>query len=86
MVSKSLRIANKMGIHMRPANVFVTAMNEYSSAVEIIHNGKTLDGKSIMSIMAAGIKYDDEVTIKCSGSDESEMLLKATEMLKSNLE
>ena len=41
MVSKEFTIENKMGFHMRPANVFVTEMTKYASSVNIIFNGKT---------------------------------------------
>ena len=51
MVSKEFTIKNKMGFHMRPANVFVTEMTKYASSVNIIFNGKTINGKSIMNIM-----------------------------------
>lgn len=40
MVSKSFTIKNKMGFHMRPANVFVTAMTKYASDIEIEMAGK----------------------------------------------
>ena len=48
MVSKEFTIKNKMGFHMRPANVFVTEMTKYASSVNIVFNGKTINGKSIM--------------------------------------
>ena len=83
MVSKEFTIKNKMGFHMRPANVFVTEMTKYASSVNIIFNGKTINGKSIMNIMAACIKGGSTITVECDGADENEMLAEATELIES---
>ena len=83
MVSQTTKITNEMGFHMRPANVFVTEMTKYSSKINIITNDKKINGKSIMNIMAACIKYGSEITVECDGPDEKEMLNKAIEMIES---
>jgi phosphocarrier protein len=83
MVSKTLTITNEMGFHMRPANVFVTAMSKYSSNVNIICNDKTINGKSIMNIMAACIKCGTEITVQCDGDDEQAMLDEAVALIES---
>lgn len=68
---------------MRPANIFVTEMLKFSSDIEIIFDSKTIDGKSIMNIMAGCIKCGSEITVKCSGPDEAEMLKKVEELIAS---
>lgn len=83
MISKTTKITNEMGFHMRPANVFVTAMAKYNSDVNLIVNGKKIDGKSIMNIMAAGIKCGTELTVECNGSDEGAMLNAAINLIES---
>lgn len=82
MVSKSFTIKNKMGFHMRPANVFVTAMTKYSSDVNIVFNSKAINGKSIMNIMAACIKCGSEITVECTGADEEAMLNEAAQLIE----
>lgn len=83
MVSKTFTIKNKMGFHMRPANVFVTEMAKYASDVEIEMAGKKINGKSIMNIMAACIKCGSEITVECSGVDEEAALAEATQLIES---
>lgn len=83
MVSKTFTIKNEMGLHMRPANLFVTAMTKFSSDVCIIFNGKRINAKSIMNIMAACIKCGSTITVECSGDDEQEMMNKASELIES---
>ena len=82
MVSKSFTIKNKMGFHMRPANVFVTEMTKFASDVEIEMDGKKINGKSIMNIMAACIKCGSTITVECSGADENEMLNAASALIE----
>ncbi len=83
MVCAKVKIINKSGLHMRPANSFVTAMSKYHSDITLVADGKEIDGKSIMSIMAAGIKYNSEVTVKCDGDDEGAMLNAAVTLIES---
>lgn len=82
MVSKTVKITNEMGFHMRPANVFVTSMTKYSSDINIIANEKKINGKSIMNIMAACIKCGSEITIECNGTDEQAMLDEAVKLIE----
>ncbi|MGN0522163.1 MAG: HPr family phosphocarrier protein [Eubacterium sp.] len=83
MVSKTTKLTNEMGFHMRPANIFVTAMSKYSSDINIITDNKKINGKSIMNIMAACIKCSSEITIECDGADEQEMLDEAISIIES---
>ena len=83
MVSKSFTIKNKMGLHMRPANVFVTAMTKYESEIFIQFGGKKINGKSIMNIMAGWSKCGSDIVVECDGSDEEAMMAEASELIES---
>lgn len=86
MVSKTVKVVDKMGFHMRPANVFVSEMSKFKSDITLKAGDKEINGKSIMNIMAACIKYGTDVTIKCSGEDEAEMLEKAASMIENGMD
>ena len=83
MVSKLTKVTNEMGFHMRPANVFVTAMTKYASNINIIVGDKKINGKSIMNIMAACIKCGTEITVECDGADEQAMLDESIALIES---
>lgn len=85
MVSKTVTVINAQGFHMRPAMVFAGEMGKFQSKITLESNGKTVDGKSLMNIIAACIKCGSEVKITCDGEDESAMLQKAVEMIESGL-
>lgn len=86
MVSKTVKVVDKMGFHMRPANIFVTEMSKFSSDIDLVVGNKRINGKSIMNIMAACIKYGTDVIVECNGSDENEMLSKAVSMIESGMD
>lgn len=86
MVSRNTKVVDKMGLHMRPANNFITAMSKYKSDITIVFNDKKINGKSIMNIMAACIKYDSPITIICDGEDEQAMLDEAVSLIENGLE
>ena len=86
MVSKDTVVVDKMGLHMRPANKFISAMTKYRSDITIDFDGNKINGKSIMNIMAACIKYGSHITIICDGEDEQAMLDEAVSLIESGLE
>lgn len=85
MVSKTVTLSNAQGFHMRPAGVFAGEMGKFQSDVMLIHNGKEVNGKSLMNIIAACIKCGMQVEIRCSGADEQEALDKAVSLIESGL-
>ena len=85
MVSEKLTVVNKMGFHMRPASEFVQAMAKFKSDINIKFNGRDIDGKSIMNVMAACMKCGSEIELQCTGADEADMLKAASDLVKSGL-
>lgn len=85
MVSKKTRITNPMGMHMRPAGMFANAMMKFDSDVNLVANGKTVNAKSIMNLIAACIKTGTDVEVQCAGPDEEAALLEAVRLIESGL-
>ncbi|MFH0948153.1 MAG: HPr family phosphocarrier protein [Elusimicrobiota bacterium] len=74
MIRKTLKIKNKLGLHARPASLFVQTTSKFKSNVKVLRDELEVDGKSIMGLMmlAAGLATELEVII--DGIDENEML------------
>ncbi len=85
MVSANTTIVNPMGMHMRPAQLFVNEMTPYDCDVTILFGGKEINGKSIMNLMAACIKQGSEIEIRCDGKDEQAALKAAVALVESGL-
>lgn len=85
MVSAKTTIVNPQGMHMRPAQLFVSTMAGFPCDVTILFGGKSINAKSIMHLMAACIKQGSEIEIRCSGDKEAEALKAAVELVESGL-
>ena len=72
-------------MHMRPAQLFVNTMAKYKSDVTIVFNGKNINAKSIMHLMAACIKQGAEFESRCDGGQETDCLKSAVELVDSGL-
>ena len=85
MVSKTVQVINPMGMHMRPAQLFIKTITPFACDVTILANGQEINAKSIMNLMAACIKQGTESEIQCNGADEEAALKAAVELVESGL-
>lgn len=74
MVTGSIVIRNPLGLHLRPAGDLCTAAMEFRSQIEIHKENCIVNAKSLLSVLGACVRYEDEITITCSGPDEKEAL------------
>ena len=70
MVKETFVIENETGLHARPATEIAKIAMKYKCDVNLIVNGKTINAKSPLMIMSAGIKSKTELEILCDGEDE----------------
>lgn len=70
---------------MRPAGLFANTLGKYKCDVTIKYNGNDVNAKSLMNIIAVGIKCGSEIEIICDGSDEKEALKEAVSLIESGL-
>lgn len=76
MAKFTAKIIDPIGLHARPASELSKVASSFSSTIKIIAKGKEGNAKSIMNIMALGIKKDDEITIEAIGADEQQAIEK----------
>ena len=82
MVSKKVTLVNAQGFHMRPAGTFAAAMAKYPCKVSIKFNGKNVNAKSVLTIMAACIKCGSEIELVCDGDQEEAALAEGAKMIE----
>ena len=85
MVSKTLTVVNPSGLHLRPAGVLSHTSMNFKSYIIIECGEKRIIAKSVLNVMAAGIKSGTEITVICDGEDEAEALKTVTEAIESGL-
>ncbi|MEW6556340.1 MAG: HPr family phosphocarrier protein [Elusimicrobiota bacterium] len=74
MIDKTLKIKNKLGLHARPASLFVQTTARFNATVKVIKDGQEIDGKSIMGLMMLAAGLGSELHILADGADESELI------------
>lgn len=82
MKTEKIVLENETGLHARPASELAKLASKFKCNVKINANGKTIDAKSILSIMSAGIKAKTEIEIECDGEDEENAIKEIVEAFK----
>lgn len=80
MPEVTVTINHEVGLHARPASIFVQTSAKYSSEIVVTHGETTANAKSILGVLTLGAQKDAEITIKAEGEDADEAL-KALEQL-----
>ena len=63
-------IVDKDGMHARPAGRLANCAKQFASSVNVQANGKTADGKRIISLMMLGAVLGTTLTFTVTGEDE----------------
>ncbi len=71
MTEQSVVLANKHGLHARPAAQFVKIAGRFESDVKLTKDGLTVDGKSIMGVMMLAAGCGSTIVLTTDGPDEA---------------
>ena len=85
MISKNLTVVNPSGLHLRPAGVLSQTAMKFKSDITIVSGEKKIVAKSVLNVMAAGIKCGTEITLICDGEDEEEAMKTVSQAIESGL-
>lgn len=80
-----ITVKNKVGLHARPAATFVQEAMKFRSNINIEHDGRKADGKSIVQVLSLGVKCGSLVIIRADGEDENEAVEKLAYMIEAGL-
>jgi phosphocarrier protein len=68
-VSKELTVTNKLGIHARPAALFVKVAGKFHSDITVEKDGEQINGKSIMGLMMLAAAQGSQLKVIAEGPD-----------------
>lgn len=89
MVSGKVIVKNPTGLHLRPAGLFYRTAIQFECKITVEKETRTgsmsANAKSVLSILGAGIKSGDEITIVCDGKDEETALEEMIRLVKDGL-
>lgn len=73
-MTKDFLVSNKLGIHARPAAMFVKTANRFSCEIFVEKDGEKVNGKSIMGLMMLAAGPGSTLTIHAQGHDAPQAL------------
>jgi phosphocarrier protein len=73
-LTKEFQIANKLGIHARPAAMFVRVTNKFTCNIFVEKDGEKVNGKSIMGLMMLAAGPGSKLKVHAEGHDASQAL------------
>ena len=68
-VEKEITIVNRLGLHARPAAMFVRIASRHRSEIWVSKEGEEVNGKSIMGLMMLAAGQGSKLCIRCEGPD-----------------
>ena len=74
MIQEKVTIKNKLGLHARPAALFVKTAAKYKSNIFLARDEQEVNGKSIMGVMMLAAEMGSTLTLTANGEDEGEAL------------
>jgi phosphocarrier protein HPr len=83
-VERIFVIGNKLGLHARPAAVFVQTANRFEASVEVQKEDLKIDGKSIMGIMTLAAEMGSSITVRTTGKDAAAAMEALAKLIESN--
>jgi|SRR6516162_10965546 phosphocarrier protein len=80
---KEITIENKLGLHARPAAMFVRIASRHRCDIWVAKEGEEINGKSIMGLMMLAAGQGSTLKIRCEGPDADKALTELEELIKS---
>lgn len=75
LMTKELLVLNKLGIHARPAAMFVKVANRFNCNIFVEKDGEKVNGKSIMGMMMLAAGPGSRLKVHAEGHDASQALV-----------
>lgn len=81
-ITRDLVVSNKLGIHARPAAMFVKIASKFDSDIFVEKDGERVNGKSIMGLMMLAAGPGSKLKVIASGADAQQAVTEIEALLK----
>lgn len=87
MPEREVAIGSKVGLHARPAALFVRAASDVPGPVTIAKDGgPEVDAKSILAVLGLGAAYGNSVRLRAEGDDADGVLEALADLLSQEMD
>ena len=80
--TKEITVSNKLGIHARPAALFVKTANRFACDIFVEKDGEKINGKSIMGLMMLAAGPGSKLTLHVKGADADAAIAELEALVK----
>ena len=81
MLSRTLQIVNKLGLHARAAAKLTQIAGGFTSEIWLSRSGRRVNAKSIMGVMMLAAGQGTSVLVEASGDDAEQALTAITKLV-----
>ena len=81
-ITKEFVVTNKLGIHARPAAMFVKTANRFECDVYVEKDGERVNGKSIMGLMMLAAGPGSKLLVLAEGEDAAKAVVELEALLR----
>ena len=83
MIERTVTIANKNGLHARPAAEIVKTAAKFKSDITLMRDDLEVNGKSIMGVMMLAAEYGSSLVLRADGNDAEEAVSALSRLIES---
>jgi phosphocarrier protein HPr len=83
VIERTVTIANKNGLHARPAAEIVKAAAKFKSDILLVRDDLEVNGKSIMGVMMLAAEFGSSLLLRADGPDEKEAVGAIAQLIES---
>lgn len=80
-IEKEVTIVNRLGMHARPAAMFVRIASRFRSEIWVEKEGEQINGKSIMGLMMLAAGQGSKLRIRCEGPDAERAIVELEQLI-----
>jgi phosphocarrier protein len=72
---RAIEIVNVLGLHLRAADKFIRQAKQFQADIRVSHQGRVVNGKSILDRMALAAECGARLELEASGADAEEAIV-----------
>lgn len=85
MYEQKVTLTNEIGLHARPASIFIRAAVKFPCDITVEKNGRSYNAKSIMSVLSMSASNGDQLTLKAEGDKEEEAVKALVDVIENKI-
>ena len=83
MIERTVTIANKNGLHARPAAEIVKTAAKFKADITLVRDDLEVNGKSIMGVMMLAAEYGSTLVLRADGPDAENAVAALSTLIES---